>query len=134
MFTNFSTETFTGFWDGRGKEFKPGASMYMPDYLAQHFAKHLTNRELLRTDKNGNYINRNGDKMTSPKFPEQVPMFMDLFNKAYKQDEEAIGSDSDNVEESIEVLNKNKEVEEKVSKPKGRPKKVEEEEFATKPV
>jgi len=63
-----------------------------------------------------------------------VPMFMDLFNKAYKQDEEAIGSDSDNVEESIEVLNKNKEVEEKVSKPKGRPKKVEEEEFATKPV
>lgn len=86
-FTNFTNEEFVGYWDGRSKKFAPGQSLYMPDYLAKHFAKHLVNKELLKTDGSGNLVYKDGDKMTSPKFPEQVPLFMKLFNQAYTPDE-----------------------------------------------
>lgn len=109
LFTNFTDREFIGYWNGKGKKFPPGASLYMPDYLAAHFAKHLTNRELLLTDKQGNLIHANGDKMTSPKFPEQVPMFMEFFNKAYKPDEtEELGSVADDIDSLIGSANKNK--------------------------
>jgi len=83
IFTNFTDEEFEGFWDGRGRKYPPGKSEKMPDFLARHFAKHLTNKELLRTNKKGDLVHKNGDKMTSPKRPEDAPMFMELFNKAY---------------------------------------------------
>lgn len=73
LFHNFTDESFTGYWDGKPKTFKPGAKVYMPAYLAAHYAKHLTNRELLK---------KGLENYTSPKFPEQVPQFMDIFNKA----------------------------------------------------
>lgn len=101
QFTNFSTEVFTGFWDGKAKTFKPGASMYMGDYLAKHFAKHLVNRELLKLGK---------ERSTSPKRPDDVPEFMELFNKAYQAEEEEIemsdGRDSIDVE--IDMANRNR--------------------------
>jgi|CXWK01.1.fsa_nt_gi hypothetical protein len=104
QFTNFSTEPFTGFWDGKGKTFAPGKSMYMGDYLAKHFAKHLTNRELLKLGK---------ERSTSPKRPDDVPEFMELFNKAYQAEEEEIemtdGRDSLDVE--IDMANRNRETE-----------------------
>lgn len=74
-FHNFSSEPFTGYWNGKPKTFKAGERVYMPAYLAEHFAKHLTNRELQKTAKGENY--------TSPKFPRQVPEFMEMFNKAF---------------------------------------------------
>ena len=110
LFTNFTDKEFVGFWDGKGKKFAPGASLYMPDYLAQHFAKHLVNRELLRTDNNGNLIHKDGDKMTSPKKPEEVPVFMELFNKAYTPDDvEELGDKKDDVDTLISAANKNRE-------------------------
>jgi len=110
LFTNFTDQEFIGYWDGKGRKFAPGQSLYMPDYLARHFAKHLSNKELLRTDTNGNLIHKDGDKMTSPKKPEQVPMFMDLFNKAYTPDEtEELGDKKDDVDSLISVANKNRE-------------------------
>lgn len=83
-FHNFSAEAFTGYWNGKPKTFKAGDSVYMPAYLAEHFAKHLTNRELIRLGK---------DAYTSPKNPGQVPQFMELFNKAFIIDE---ASEADN--------------------------------------
>lgn len=110
LFTNFTSYEFIGYWDGKPKKFAPGQSIWMPDYLAKHFAKHLTNRELLRTDKQGNPIYKDGEKMTSPKNPEQVPMFMELFNKAYTPDEtEELGSQKDDVDALIASANKNRE-------------------------
>ena len=112
LFTNFTDKEFIGYWDGKPRKFLAGQSQYMPDYLAQHLAKHLVNRELLRTDSSGSLIYKNGEKMTSPKFPEQVPLFMELFNKAYISDE----TEEDNTPEpsaldtEIDVINKNKEV------------------------
>lgn len=83
LFTNWTDEDFVGYWNGRAIEIKAGKSKYMQDYLARHFAKYLTNRELLRTDKNGNLIYPHGDKCTSPKDQDQVPLYNDLFYKAY---------------------------------------------------
>src|SRR3990167_49054 len=104
LFTNFTDYEFIGYWDGKPKKFAPGQSIWMPDYLAKHFAKHLSNRELLRLDKNGNPIYKDGEKMTSPKNPEQVPLFMELYNKAYTPNEEVddIGSEGDNPDVLIE--------------------------------
>lgn len=73
-FHNFSNEPFTGYWDGKPKTFKAGDRVYMPAWLAEHFAKHLANRELIRAGK---------ETYTSPKFPRQVPQFMEVFNKAF---------------------------------------------------
>lgn len=109
LFTNFTSEEFVGYWDGKGKKFAPGQSLYMPDYLAAHFAKHLVNRELLRTDANGNLVHKDGDKMTSPKKPNDVPLFMELFNKAFQPDEtEDMGSSSDGIDALIGAANKNR--------------------------
>lgn len=126
LFTNFTTQEFIGYWDGKAKRFPAGSSLYMPDYLAKHFAKHLTNRELLKTDVNGNFIYKDGDKMTSPKFPEQVPMFIDLFNKAYTpeaEDPEVLGDKKDDVDALINSINQNKQ-EEKVEQSIGNNKKL----------
>lgn len=109
LFTNFSTEEFTGYWDGKGKRFAPGESVYMPDYLAQHFAKHLVNRELLRVKPDGTAVYKDGDKMTSPKKPSDVPMYMDLFQKAYMADnDEPMTHEGDSVDTAIETANRNR--------------------------
>lgn len=82
LFVNFSSRPFTGTWDGKSKVFAPGSKTYMPDYLAKHYAKHLVNRELTETVKGG-------EVYTSPKKPEQVPQFFNLFNKAFIPDDES---------------------------------------------
>ena len=73
-FHNFTDEAFTGYWNGKGKKFEPGAKQYMPAWLAEHFAKHLTNRELIKAGK---------EVYTSPKKPADTPEFMKLFAKAF---------------------------------------------------
>ena len=109
LFTNFTDQDFIGYWDGKGKKFPPGSSLYMPDYLAKHWAKHLANRELLRTDAQGNLIHKHGDKMTSPKKPEDVPMFLELFKKAYTPDEtEDLGTNKDDIDALIGSANRNR--------------------------
>lgn len=96
LFFNFTDKSFTGFWDGKPKTFAPGQREYMPEYLAKHFAKHLTNKVLL--EKGG--VNEN---YTSPKFPEQVPQFMDIFKKACIVSE---GPELDQAQLETELANK----------------------------
>ncbi len=110
-FINFTDKTFTGWWDGKSRKFKPGESLSLPAYLAEHYAKHLVNWELLRVDEKGELIHKNGDKMTSPKFPKQVPLFMELFNRACMPEEvesEEIGGPEDDVDAIVDSINKNK--------------------------
>lgn len=109
LFTNFSDEPITVYWDGKPKTFKAGQSIYMPDYLAQHFAKHLVNRELLSLKADGTPKYKDGEKMTSPKKPADVPLYMDLFNKAYTaEDEDTMSQEGDSIDTAIEVANKNR--------------------------
>ena len=54
QFTNFSNETFTHAWDKQEYTFQPGQTIYLQDYLARHFAKHLIDRELNKLDRRTN--------------------------------------------------------------------------------
>lgn len=76
-FFNFDIEPFQGWWNGRSKTFQPGEKVRMPAYLAEHFAKHLSNKVLIR---------RGLDTYTSPKKPADVPIFMDEFKKTFIPD------------------------------------------------
>lgn len=103
LFTNFSTEEFIGYWDGKKKTFKPGMAVYMPDYLAAHFAKHLVNRELLKN-------NPPLERCTSPKKPQDVPEYWERFNKAYTPDDEDIDTTEgkDELDVQMEVISRSK--------------------------
>jgi hypothetical protein len=46
QFTNFSNEDFTWNYNGMAYTFKSGQTMFLEDYKAEHFAKHLIDREL----------------------------------------------------------------------------------------
>lgn len=98
LFFNFTDKPFTGYWDGKPKTFKPGTKVYMPQYLAEHYAKHLTNKVLLEQGK---------ETSTSPKFPKQVPEFMNVFKKACILDEES--EEKTEAEVAIDVANRGKE-------------------------
>lgn len=76
-FHNFMSEPFTGYWDGKPKTFKPGEKVYMPAWLAEHFAKHLANKHLIENGK---------EVYASPKNPGQVKQFMDVFRMAFLPD------------------------------------------------
>lgn len=73
-FVNFTSEPFKAWWNGKSKVYGPGQGASLEAGIAANHAKHLTNYVLLQMGK---------DKYTSPKFPEQVPDFMEIYNKAY---------------------------------------------------
>lgn len=98
-FHNFDSKPFTGYWNGKPKTFKPGERVYMPAYLAEHFAKHLTNRYLIENKK---------EVYTSPKNPGQVPEFLDVFKRAFIPDGAAAsGSEIDEAIASAQVPSMN---------------------------
>lgn len=100
LFHNFTSEPFTYPFDGKEKTFPAGARVYMPEGLARHFAKHLTNQELL---KSGN------ENDTSPKDPEKNATFTKVFNKAFILDTGA--PEQDETDLAIELATKAKEAE-----------------------
>jgi len=86
VFHNFTEAPFTGYWNGKPYTFKSGAKQAYPHLIARHFAKHLTNQVLTDSKK---------EEYTSPKKPDQVPVFMDIFHKAFIVEEIAV---EDNLE------------------------------------
>lgn len=98
LFYNFSDYEFIGQWGGKTRAFPAKSKTYMPAFLAQHFAKHLTNRELHRQGL---------DNATSPKFPEQVPQFNDMFRKAYVRDRDLEAKKTD-LDSMIDAVNLNR--------------------------
>lgn len=92
-FINISNKPFTGYYDGKPHTFKAGQSLMMPDYLAKHYAKHLTNQILLE---------KGLETATSPKFPDQVPAFWDLFKQICIDNDEPEKTEA---EVQIEVAN-----------------------------
>lgn len=48
QFHNFSNEDFTWKWDGTTYTFKAGQTIFLEDFKAEHFAKHLVDREMNR--------------------------------------------------------------------------------------
>jgi hypothetical protein len=74
-FYNYTNEPFTGYWNGKAYTFKPGQKKeHLNEGIASHFAKHLANEVLTKSGK---------ETYTSPKKPQDVPVFMEVFNKAF---------------------------------------------------
>lgn len=109
VFINWSKETFICHWDGVPYTFHPGQSIYLEDWKADHFAKHLTDREMQRDGLVVNDFHR------------------DEYLKKCFVEEESVEVNPKNAE--AEILNKNIEAEKIEAPKKGRPKKVAEEEF-----
>jgi len=73
QFVNFSDDVFEWKLNGMAVRFQPGEVRSMEKSVAEHFAKHLINRELLK-------MGREND--VSPKIPKENQFFMELYNKA----------------------------------------------------
>ena len=78
--------------------FAPKEKKFMPAYLAQHFAKHLTNRELQRMGL---------DSECSPKAPEDAPMFNKLFRTAYIRERTLPGGKKNSLVDMVEAVDRN---------------------------
>lgn len=50
VFKNFSEEEFVCSWDGTPYRFAAGKEMYVEDWKAEHFAKHLVDRVMHKKD------------------------------------------------------------------------------------
>lgn len=83
LFTNWTDEDFIGLWDGVPYPIKKGQSMYLEDWKAKHFAKHLVDRELNKEGK-----------------PTSDPMRIGLEAKCFGESEE--------VKSEVEIENLNK--------------------------
>lgn len=69
-FSNWTNEDFEWSWDGVSYHFPALSSMMMQEYLVDHFAKHLTDREM-------NKLN----------IPTNDPKREEFLKKCYKEDE-----------------------------------------------
>jgi hypothetical protein len=62
IFTNYSDEDFDGRWNEsinhKVWKLKSGKSYYLPFYLAEHFARHLVDRELEKKNLPTNHFSR----------------------------------------------------------------------------
>lgn len=67
LFTNFSEEEFIGVWNKKPYPFKPSASQPLPGYLAEHFAKHLIDREINKRINKGEKTDSGHELMTNNK-------------------------------------------------------------------
>ena len=107
IFHNFTDKPFTGHWNGKPYTFKPGVKKYYPHLIARHFAKHLTNQILIESDK---------EVFTSPKKPDEVPVFMEVFHKAFiveqvaDEDNLDIDGDGSSDEPSMNIQTKPREI------------------------
>lgn len=58
LFKNWTTKEFVGKWDGVPYTFAPGQAMYLEDWKAEHFAKHLTDAVMQAEGKEVNHFTR----------------------------------------------------------------------------
>lgn len=70
VFVNFSKTLFTGRWDSVPYNIKPGQEVMLEDWKANHFAKHLVDRELQLLGKEVNDQSR--DSLLAKCFVEQT--------------------------------------------------------------
>jgi hypothetical protein len=105
LFTNWTNEDFDHTYGGESFSFKAGSSVYLQDFLAEFFAKHLANRELHKNkdSKFHSYVNN----PKNPIFAEYVGKCLgevseaqtelkgeaDLAEKNAELDKEELGSD-----------------------------------------
>lgn len=97
-FYNFSDHSFTWSWGNEPMTFAPKEKKFMPAFLAQHFAKHLVNRELHRMGL---------DHEVNPKQPEDAPTFNKLFRTAYIRERMLPGGKKNSLVDMVEAVDRN---------------------------
>lgn len=110
VFKNFTKEEFVCSWDGTPYRFAPEKEMYVEDWKAEHFAKHLVDR-----------VMHKAGQITSNKFERDLLLVQALPSEVVISGDEALD------------LNAREEVKEKVDeakKTKASKKVVAEEEFS----
>jgi hypothetical protein len=108
LFVNWTKEDFIGYWDSIPYRIKSGMQIYLEDWKANHFAKHLVDLEL----------HKQGKQVNDPKREELVAKCFGIVEEV---------EEFSDLPEEAKLLNKNnvqKEEPKKVAKPMGRPKKV----------
>jgi len=122
-FKNFTQFEFTWKWDGTPHTFPAGMEIFLEDYKADHFAKHLVDVEMNRLGLLTNNMKRR-EELIALCFPtDEAITPVEAFHrneeaKIEPKEKEVEFADLEKPEESIE--------EEKVELPKrGRPKKYE---------
>lgn len=108
-FKNFTDRDFTWSFDSIPYTFKAGETIYLEDFKAKHFAKHLVDRELNLTKP-------------SPTPTNNLTARKSLEAQCFPSDEVVTPSEALNINEKIKAENKLKEVKKE--------EKVEEKEFA----
>lgn len=100
VFTNIDSEVFIGKWDSKERPIKAGQSIILPEWLAEHYGKHLTNHLLIKSGKTMN------ESYTSPKKPADVPEYKKLFDKIVTpHGERQKDAERDELDAEIELLN-----------------------------
>ena len=59
-FTNIDSEDYVGMWGGKGETIKAGETRPFPRFLAEHFAKHLVTKIMLKSG--GDWANDSADR------------------------------------------------------------------------
>lgn len=85
-FKNWSDEAFSWKWDGVGHNFPAGMEIFLESVKANHFAKHLTDRELNRMNK-----------------PTNSPLRAELEARCFPSDEVVSESEALNIREEAKV-------------------------------
>ena len=91
-FKNFTDEDFVWKFDGVPFEFKAGQEIFLEDYKAEHFAKHLVDREINKTGKRTDYL----------------PLREELMAKCFPSDEVVTPLEALNLNEKAKVVKKKK--------------------------
>lgn len=91
-FLNFSNEDFSWKFDGVSYEFKAGQEIFLEDFKAEHFAKHLIDREINKLGKRTDY----------------APLRAELLAKCFPTDEVVTPLEALNLNEKAKVVKKKK--------------------------
>ena len=91
-FRNFTDEDFVWKYDGVPFEFKAGQEIFLEDYKAEHFAKHLVDREINKLGKRTDY----------------APLRAELTAKCFPSDDVVTPLEALNLNEKEKVIKKKK--------------------------
>lgn len=121
QFTNFSNEDFSHQWDSVPYQFRAGQTIYIEDWKAAHFAKHLIDRELIKknipTDRQlersrllALCITDSSEVIPESKVESEIANKNNLENKSGKQAMECCGSMGTRHKKDCVTLQNNSEI------------------------
>ena len=123
-FKNFTEQIFVWKWDGIEHTFLAGMEIFLEDYKADHFAKHLVDQEMNRLHLlTNNALQR--EQLTALCFPtDEVVTPIEALNLNEKADVKAEKEKEVEFPDLNTTEEKEEKEEEKVEKKRGRPLKV----------